>query len=49
VTDSDGILADPTERIGPAGSIRKGVVGGGMFMDYPYTPCANGTKKIKDV
>ena len=29
VTDSDGTLAGPTERIGPIRDYREGVVGGG--------------------
>jgi len=49
VTDSDGILAGPTERIGPVRGYREGAVGGGMFIDIPYTPCANGTPKIKTI
>jgi len=31
VTDSDGILAGPTERIGPIRDYREGAVGGGML------------------
>jgi hypothetical protein len=48
VTDSDGILAGPTERIGPAGTIGRGLWVG-VSIDYPYTPRTNGPQKIENV
>ena len=47
MTDSDGILAGPTERIGPIGTIGRGLWVG-VSIDYPYTPLPYG-QKIKDV
>jgi len=45
VTDSDGILAGPTERIGSIRAYREGAEGGGMFTDYPLTPPFYGKTK----
>lgn len=43
MTDSDGTLAGPTERIGPDRDYREGAVGGGSkFIDYPIPPIATG-------
>jgi len=48
VTDSDGILAGPTERIGPTGTIGRGLWVG-VSIDYPLSPLVDGPQKIKDV
>ena len=51
MTDSDGTLAGPTERIGPIRDYREGAVGGGMFTDYPYIPppMAKRSKMFKQI
>ena len=48
MTDSDGILAGPTERIGPTGTIGRGLWVG-VSIDYPLSPLVDGPQKIKDV
>ena len=46
MTDSDGILAGPIERIGPAGSVGRGLWVGVCLQTTPHPPCPMARRRM---